>query len=185
MNRLEKVQMLSRIWDRNFHQSSLMTMIQERTIIVHYSFREFLEQIVETSDIANFTGKSIVKYDWTVCFFNLAITFKHQVSTLYPGKQVFMILYARDHKYLDYELLQQFINLIPSFAIFNYKELNQSPTDLTQIFSDNLSLDHYNIIICNTEDTAYKLTKRLNNSNEVWLVKSGNITKYENKRGKT
>lgn len=179
MNRLEKVQMNSKLWRRNFQQSALMSYFSEFSIVVHYSFKDFLEQVIASESETDFSKEKIEKYDWTICFFNIAISYKHQIATLYPGKQILLNLYARDHKYLDYELLKNLIDLCPSFSLFNYQELKQSPSVLIQLLSANLPIKQYSIIITNSNDTAHKLTKRLTNSHEVWLVKKGNITKYK------
>lgn len=181
MNRLEKVQMMSRLWNRNFQQSSLLSYFSEFSIIIHYSFNDFLDVILSTEDETDFSKDKIEKYDWTICFFNVALSYKYQIATLYPGKQIFLNLYARDHKYLDYELLKSLIDLCPNFALFNYHELKQNTSELIQTLSANTPLSHYDIIITSSDNTAYKLTKRLQNSHEVWLVKKGDITKYENK----
>lgn len=178
MNRLEKVQMISRLWNRNFQQSSLISYFSEFSIVIHYSFKDFLDQILATEDNADFSKDKPEKYDWTICFFNIALSYKYQIATLYPGKQIFLNLYARDHKYLDYELLKNLVDLCPNFALFNYRELQQNTSDLIQLLSDNIQLSHYDIIITSSENTAYKLTKRLKNSHEVWLANNGNITKY-------
>lgn len=170
--------MMSRLWSRNFQQSSLMSYFSEFSVIIHYSFKDLLDQILATEDETDFNKDKIKKYDWTICFFNIALSYKFQIATLYPGKQIFLNLYAREHKYLDYELLKNLVDLCPNFALFNYRELGQSTSELVQILSDNLQLSHYDIIITSSDDTAYKLTKRLQNPHEVWLVKKGDITKY-------
>ena len=178
MNRLERVQMMSRLWNRNFQQSALLSYFLESSIVIHYSFKDFLEQILETENTTDFSKEKPEKYDWTICFFNIALSYKFQIATLYPGKQIFLNLYAKDHKYLDYELLKNLVDLCPNFALFNYRDLHQNTSAIIQLLSDNLPLKHYDIIITNSDDTAYKLTKRLNNSHEVWLVKMGDIVKY-------
>ena len=181
MNRLEKVQMMSRLWNRNFQQSSLISYFSEFSIVIHYSFQDFLRQILETETESDFSKDKVEKYDWTICFFNVALSYKFQIATLYPGKQIFMNLYAKDHRYLDYDLLMNLINLCPNFALFNYHTRQLRVSELIQILSSNLPLSHYDIIITNSEDTAYKVSKRLQNSHEVWLIKGGDITKYENR----
>lgn len=181
MNRLEKVQMMSRLWNRNFQQSSLISYFPEFSIVIHYSFQDFLRQILETETESDFSKDKIEKYDWTICFFNVALSYKFQIATLYPGKQIFMNLYAKDHRYLDYDLLTDLINLCPNFALFNYHAQQIKASELIQILSSNLPLSHHDIIITSSEDTTYKVSKRLQNSHEVWLIRRGDITKYENR----